>query len=109
MTNGDLKCLIALRDMTLPDGEMCAHFEMISVETKLPHTEIRRRVRRLARKGLAESSRDLSAIGFGGRAVIHPTHCPPVNAAFSPTDDDIAWARSVLDLTVSGLFRTAAR
>lgn len=55
--------------------------------------------------GLAESSRDLSAIGFGGRAVIHPTHCPPVNAAFSPTDDDIAWARSVLDLTGSGARR----
>jgi citrate lyase subunit beta/citryl-CoA lyase len=57
--------------------------------------------------GLAASSRDLSALGFGGRAVIHPTHCPTVNAAFSPTDDDIAWARSVLDARGSGALRGA--
>lgn len=35
--------------------------------------------------------------GFGGKLCIHPRQIPITNAAFSPTPDEIAWARSVLD------------
>lgn len=33
--------------------------------------------------------------GFAVKAVIHPKHVEPVNAAFTPGADDIAWARRV--------------
>ena len=33
--------------------------------------------------------------GFGAKAVIHPSHVAPVNAAFTPTEEEIAWARKV--------------
>ncbi|WP_158966536.1 HpcH/HpaI aldolase/citrate lyase family protein [Chachezhania sediminis] len=35
--------------------------------------------------------------GFGAKAVIHPKHVAPVNAAFTPTEDELAWARKVLE------------
>jgi citrate lyase subunit beta/citryl-CoA lyase len=41
----------------------------------------------------AEARRD----GFGAKAVIHPKHVAPVNAAFTPTEAELAWAQKVLD------------
>ena len=35
--------------------------------------------------------------GFGAKAVIHPRHVAPVNAAFTPTEDELDWARKVLE------------
>lgn len=40
----------------------------------------------------AEARRD----GFGAKAVIHPKHVAPVNAAFTPTEQELAWAQKVL-------------
>lgn len=34
--------------------------------------------------------------GFAAKAVIHPSHVAPVNAAFTPTADEVAWAERVL-------------
>lgn len=34
--------------------------------------------------------------GFAAKAVIHPTHVAPVNAAFTPTPGEVAWAERVL-------------
>ena len=34
--------------------------------------------------------------GFGAKAVIHPKHVAPVNAAFTPTEDELNWAENVL-------------
>jgi citrate lyase subunit beta/citryl-CoA lyase len=34
--------------------------------------------------------------GFGGMLLIHPTHVQPVNQVFSPTTEEIAWARRIL-------------
>lgn len=34
--------------------------------------------------------------GFGAKAVIHPKHVAPVNAAFTPTEAELAWAKKVL-------------
>jgi citrate lyase subunit beta/citryl-CoA lyase len=36
-------------------------------------------------------------LGFGGKLCIHPKQVASVNDAFSPTDDEIAWARQVVD------------
>lgn len=44
--------------------------------------------------GLAEECRQGRVLGFDGKTLIHPAQIEPANAAFSPTDDDIAEARS---------------
>lgn len=47
--------------------------------------------------GLAADSRRLRGLGFTGRIVIHPDQVAPVNAAFSPTETEIADARALVD------------
>lgn len=34
--------------------------------------------------------------GFAAKAVIHPSHVDPVNAAFTPKPDEVAWAQRVI-------------
>lgn len=36
--------------------------------------------------------------GFVGKLAIHPAQLAPIHAAFSPTPDEVAWARRVLEL-----------
>ncbi|MGH1423297.1 MAG: HpcH/HpaI aldolase/citrate lyase family protein [Pseudooceanicola sp.] len=47
----------------------------------------------IVEKEAHEARRD----GFGAKAVIHPKHVAPVNRAFTPTKDELAWAQKVLD------------
>ncbi|MDF1668333.1 MAG: CoA ester lyase [Roseovarius sp.] len=50
-------------------------------------------------KDLAYVAKESSAArrdGFGAKAVIHPDHIAPVNTAFTPTAEEIAWARAVI-------------
>jgi citrate lyase subunit beta / citryl-CoA lyase len=41
------------------------------------------------------------SLGFGGKLCIHPKQVAPVNRAFSPSADEVAWARSVLDASAA--------
>jgi len=36
------------------------------------------------------------ALGFGGRMCIHPDQLEPTNRLYSPTDDEVAWAKEVI-------------
>jgi citrate lyase subunit beta/citryl-CoA lyase len=45
---------------------------------------------------MADSQR-ARKLGFGGKLCIHPKQIATVNAAFSPSEAEIAWARKVLD------------
>lgn len=45
--------------------------------------------------GLAAEARAAYRDGFSGKAVIHPRHVDPVNAAFTPDEVQVAWARKV--------------
>ena len=45
---------------------------------------------------LRRSIRALS-LGFGGKLCIHPRQVSLVHQAFAPTDDEVAWARKVLE------------
>lgn len=45
---------------------------------------------------VAAESRAARRDGFGAKAVIHPAHVDPVNAAFTPSEDEIAWAQKVI-------------
>lgn len=47
--------------------------------------------------GLAESTRRVKAMGFTGRACIHPTQVATINAAFSPTEAEISRSRRILE------------
>jgi hypothetical protein len=52
-------CLRALAYLTEPCGEMCVGFDPICRDTDLQRNEVRRIIRHLARKGLAEFHRGL--------------------------------------------------
>jgi citrate lyase subunit beta/citryl-CoA lyase len=45
---------------------------------------------------LARDSRRARASGFGGKLCIHPTQVAAVNAAFTPSAEQLAWARRVV-------------
>lgn len=53
------KVLEALRDVTLPHGEHCLGFNAIAHLAEMDRAEVRRIVRHLARRGLAEYHRGL--------------------------------------------------
>jgi len=48
-------------------------------------------------EAVARDARQARRDGFGAKGVIHPTHAGPVNAAFAPSDGEVAWARRIAD------------
>ncbi len=42
------------------------------------------------------------SLGFAGKLCIHPTQVDIVNATFSPSDEDIVWARRILEASAGG-------
>lgn len=59
-------------------------------------------------KGLAEELRRVKSLGFTGKAAIHPSQVAPINAAFRPSEDDVAMARRIVD-AASGDFSGAVQ
>lgn len=57
-------------------------------------------------EGLAVEAEDAMQSGFSGKVSIHPSHVPVVREAFRPSDEQLTWARAVLDLakTEKGAF-----
>ncbi|KSV94117.1 CoA ester lyase [Sinorhizobium sp. GL28] len=49
------------------------------------------------RDALEAAAREASRHGFDGATCIHPSAVPIMNAAFSPSQEKVAWARAVLD------------
>jgi citrate lyase subunit beta/citryl-CoA lyase len=47
-------------------------------------------------RGLVRSSRMAKQLGFQGKMAIHPTQVEPINAAFSPTSDELEYAKRVV-------------
>jgi (S)-citramalyl-CoA lyase len=45
---------------------------------------------------LDEECRRTGRMGFTGKAAIHPTQVPVIQSAFSPSADEIAWARQIV-------------
>ncbi len=46
--------------------------------------------------GFAEACRQGRDLGFDGKTLIHPKQIEPANAAFGPSDADVAWARRII-------------
>ena len=68
MIEGHQKCLSVLAERTLPNGEMCIPFAPICRDTGYDRRTVKRYVRALARKGLAEYHRGLCTEDEGGFA-----------------------------------------
>jgi citrate lyase subunit beta/citryl-CoA lyase len=49
------------------------------------------------RRGLVRSARLVKQLGFQGKMCIHPSQVEPINAAFSPTPDEVAFATQVVE------------
>jgi citrate lyase subunit beta/citryl-CoA lyase len=47
-------------------------------------------------EGLRRSSRWARSLGFAGRSAIHPRQLPVIHEVFTPTAEEIAWARRVV-------------
>jgi citrate lyase beta subunit len=47
--------------------------------------------------GLTASTSRAKALGFTGRTCIHPLQVSPINAVFTPSKVEVAWAQTVLD------------
>ena len=50
-----------------------------------------------ATEQLGDEARAVRRLGFTGKAAIHPTQVPVIQAAFSPGADEIVWARRVVE------------
>src|SRR5271156_6945132 len=46
--------------------------------------------------GFAAECRQAHELGFDGKTLIHPSQIAPCNAAFSPTGEEVAWARKII-------------
>jgi (S)-citramalyl-CoA lyase len=53
--------------------------------------------------GLEHATRRAVAEGFAGKAAIHPRQIPVINAAFSPDERKIGWARKVIEANRAGV------
>jgi citrate lyase subunit beta / citryl-CoA lyase len=47
-------------------------------------------------EGFAAECRQARDLGFDGKTLIHPAQIAPCNAAFSPPDEEVAWARQII-------------
>jgi (S)-citramalyl-CoA lyase len=54
-------------------------------------------------EGLGQAVKHAVAEGFAGKAAIHPAQIPVINAAFTPDEDQIDWARKVIDANEVGV------
>jgi citrate lyase subunit beta/citryl-CoA lyase len=57
--------------------------------------------------GLRAEADDAVAVGFDAKVAIHPTQVAVIRAAYAPTDDEVDWARRVLEAsrTQRGVFQ----
>jgi citrate lyase subunit beta / citryl-CoA lyase len=53
-------------------------------------------------KRLASAAARARNLGFSGKIAIHPEQVPVLNAAFSPTEAELAWARRTLESSSEG-------
>ncbi len=54
-------------------------------------------------RGLRAEATAAAALGFRGKAAIHPDQIAAINRAFTPSSEDVAWAHAVLAVAVDGV------
>ena len=83
-----LRAYLRVRTLTVPRGRRCRRcaadrHAFMSISATRPGSS-----------GLRKPARQL---GFTGRIAIHPDQVVPINAAYSPTEEEVAFARRVVD------------
>jgi len=53
-------------------------------------------------EGLSSAADRTCILGFDGKWAIHPSQLEPINTAFSPTSDQLVWARDALEAMRAG-------
>jgi citrate lyase subunit beta/citryl-CoA lyase len=48
-------------------------------------------------EGFAESCRQGRELGFDGKTLIHPKQLAAANAAFAPSEPEVAWSRKIIE------------
>ncbi|WP_181274885.1 HpcH/HpaI aldolase/citrate lyase family protein [Brevibacterium oceani] len=84
-----------VRSQTLLAARAHGKFALDSIWADIPNLE-----------GLALEAEDAVQSGFSGKVSIHPNHVPVIRDAFRPSDEQLTWAKSVLELakTEKGAF-----
>lgn len=59
-------------------------------------------------EGLRADTRHAAELGLFGRMAVHPAQLPVIAAVFAPGDDDVRWARQVIEATREGGVTTLA-
>ncbi|WP_209325888.1 HpcH/HpaI aldolase/citrate lyase family protein [Brevibacterium renqingii] len=80
-----------VRSSTLLAARAHGKYALDSIWADIPNLE-----------GLAGEAEDAVQSGFSGKVSIHPSHVPVVRDAFRPSDEQLRWARAVLDLAATG-------
>jgi len=87
----DLGCTMEWEPLFHARGLLAAACARAGVELlDVPHLDIGHEA------DLIATTQRIKAMGFTGRACIHPAQIGPVHAVFTPTEAEIAWARRVL-------------
>ena len=47
-------------------------------------------------EGLTKESEGVKLLGFTGKQITHPRHIDPVNRVFAPSEEDVAYAKSIV-------------
>ena len=84
-----------VRSSTLLAARAHGKFALDSIWADIPNLD-----------GLAEEAEDAVQSGFSGKVSIHPNHVPVVRDAFRPSEEQLTWAKAVLELaeTEKGAF-----
>ena len=99
----DLPAAIGAAGAREADGRYTAPYEMVralalfaahaadvpAIETIFPMLKDEAGLKTYAARGRRD--------GFSGMLAIHPAQVPPIHAAFTPSKDEIAWARRVVE------------
>jgi citrate lyase subunit beta/citryl-CoA lyase len=92
------------RDLGLPAQRVAEAHELLYTRSSLVMAATAARVQSIDQvwpnladaDGLRRDADQARRLGFTGKSIIHPSQVDPVNAAFSPSDADIDFARRVI-------------
>lgn len=89
--SADVGCTLEWEALAYARGRLAAASGAAGVELlDVPYLDVK------DVEGLRESTRRAKALGFTGRACIHPSQVEPVNDVYTPTEAEIAFAQKVI-------------
>jgi citrate lyase subunit beta/citryl-CoA lyase len=105
----DLNCLVIGTNDLVKESRMSAAHERFALVPALSQCVLAARAFGLScidgvfneiknEAGFLAECEQGKALGMDGKTLIHPSQVPPCNKVFSPSAEDVAWARGVVDV-----------